>query len=166
MTKVFAHGYCADLGDGVRLSEATAADFAILNLNMREEDRKEVEVFGRAEEDPDLWEAAYAAWHGEHLFGIVGFGCTSPLSAERYFIFMSTTHVEEMKYLFVKKTRAIANWVMRQMPRYVTRVVAMPMSSYTRSIKWQERCLGFRKEKEVLVNGVKHTILTRERSQE
>lgn len=164
MTKKLVKGYCADLGDGVRLSEATAADFAILNEDMREADRREVEVFGQENEDPELWEAAYAVWHKGHLAGIAGWGGGWPLATERYFIFMSTNYVESVKYLFVKKSRAVANWVLNQMPRYVTRVVALPMSSYTRSIKWQVKSLGFRIEKELTINGVKHTLLARERS--
>lgn len=155
-----------EFGNGVTLTKATAADFAILNANLRDEDREECRVFGAEGDDIKYWDAAWGLRFRDAFIGIVGWGkCqgTDESSPLRLFLFMSTTEVERHKIEFVKVSRRVMQAVMDEMPPQVKVVFALPMASYKRSIEWQRRILGFKGEAEVEVNGVKHVLMACER---
>lgn len=153
-----------DLGGGLVMETATDADFGELNARMREEDRNECRVFGREGESRSDWEAAYSVRLDGALVGVVGWGLpygASHLSRSRLLLFMSTETVWSIRRMFVRRSREVMLATLSRLPSWVDACVSLPMSDYRRSVRWQERVLGFGTVGEITVNGVRHTIMVK-----
>lgn len=152
----------------VKAIVATQEHFDQLNADLREKDLAECRVFGCEGEDMKNWEYAWALFVDDDLVGIVGWGLfanATPLSKERFFMFMTTNKVWKHKLTFVKYSRKVAEFVMAQLPPWVEHIHSLPMSSYAESVKWQTKVLGFHYNGEIELNGVKHTRLYKHRSE-
>nr|DAH80687.1 MAG TPA: hypothetical protein [Caudoviricetes sp.] len=153
-----------EIGGGVTLATATAADFAELNANMREADRRECRVFGAEGEDAANWERAWAVRADGALVGIAGWGAfrgESHLSRRRLLLFMSTGAVWGIRRTFVRHSRPVMLAVLSRLPPWVDEVYSLPMSDYAASVRWQERVLGFERVCEIEANGVRHTLMAK-----
>ena len=153
-----------DLGGGLVMETATDADFGELNAGMREEDRNECRVFGRDGESRSDWDAAYSVRLDGSLVGIVGWGLpygASHLSRSRLLLFMTTDTVWSIRKTFVRRSREVMLSTLARLPPWVDTCLSLPMSDYRRSVRWQERVLGFSTVGEITVNGVRHTIMVK-----
>lgn len=156
-----------DFGDGVIMRPATREDIRIVDRNLRELDRKECEVAHDFDSVPeDYPEGIWAILHNGRHVGYGGFVCIwgdSIMSRRRGFYFLSTRHVEAMKYLFVKKSPLVFAALANKMPSYVDTVIAAPIKEYTKSIRWLEKVLGFVKDCEVEFGGADLVIMKKTR---
>lgn len=151
------------LGDGVILRPASIADIRTVTRLMRPLDRKECEIANDLDPRPnDFKEGVWAILHnGSHVGfgGFVGICGESVLSHRRGFFFLSTTYVNSIKVLFVKKSRLVFQTLANMMPSYVDTVLVAPLKEYTSSIRWLKKVLGFQEEYDREWNSEVFTIL-------
>ena len=132
---------------GIFLTKAREFDMQYVIDNYREGDRHEAEVSG--EERPHVWSFEQCwiarAANGDILghLGFVPQANESFLSRVRVFCFMSCENANKHKLAFVAASKPILRWMTAQCPPWVTEIITCPLESYTASIRWHERVLGF-----------------------
>lgn len=150
------------LGDGVTMVASTQADFDFINANLREMDRREVEVFDRGR--PDALADMERSWTVRDSAEIVGFIAIKPfadesvLSRRRFLVQLTTEYVWRIKVKYVRFSRAVLAAVVANSPAWVTDFYTLPMKAYEGAVKWDERVLKMRRVAEICAEGVPHIL--------
>lgn len=148
------------------LTPSTKEDFAYINANLRDMDKFEQTHFrekcGVSEVDQlGLLEKSWTL----HLDGeIVGFVALqvppmqSSLSADRFVPMLSTKNVAHNPIDYVRLTRPVFEYVIRQAPAYVRNFYSLPLAKYAATVRWHEKTMGWHRVREFDICGEKAVL--------
>lgn len=153
------------IGDGVRLISATDDMLALIEQDLRPNDKKEHDFSGNSlcrHANSPCW----VVMDGENIMGAGGFVLPadgSVLSNIRIVWFLSTNEVNKIKKKFVRLSPHVLAAMCKTLPRWVDTITVAPMSFYTMSIKWLNRIMKLTPVCEKEYNGGMFTIMVAKR---
>lgn len=134
---------------GIRLFPATQEEIDYVEDNYREGERHEREVENAPPTCLSDFESCWIAKaaNGDVLgyFGVLVMPNHSVMSRTRALCFMSCENANRHKLAFVKASRPVLRWIVRQCPKWTDTYLSWPLESYKASVRWQEKVLGMRR---------------------
>lgn len=139
---------------------ATDEDIARVSADLRPLDRFEQDFFaertGAPRDSLDQMERAWTLRIGGEAVGYVGLQLppfASPLSSVRFVPMLSTTAAGRHWIDYVRLSRPVLDWTLRQAPPWVTEFWSFPLARYDASVRWHEKTMRWRRAGEVDVLG-------------
>lgn len=145
------------------LTPSTAEDFEYINAHLRAEDKFEQDHFSKTcgvdrVDGLDLMEKSWTLHLKDEIVGYVALQLPpmqSAFSNVRFVPMLSTTNVEHHPLDYVRLSRPILGYVVRQAPKWVDEFYSLPLAKYEATVRWHEKTMGWHRVAEFDVMGEK-----------